>query len=85
MVILFDEFEKVRSVINSNNIDPVIDSVWDIYERQNYQLLDHAVTYTGCRLDEQWKNSVLSQLNSDKHNSSHSETQGKIYKNIIGF
>ncbi|MEF4686331.1 type VI secretion protein IcmF/TssM N-terminal domain-containing protein [Escherichia coli] len=85
LVILFDEFEKVRSVINSNNTDPVIDSVWDIYERQNYKLLDHAVTYTGCRVDEQWRNSVLSQLNSDKHNSSHSEMQGKIYKNIIGF
>ncbi|MEE6852581.1 type VI secretion protein IcmF/TssM N-terminal domain-containing protein [Escherichia coli :H21] len=85
LVILFDEFEKVRSVINRNDTDPVIDSVWDIYERQNYQLLDHAVTYTGCWVDEQWKSSVLSQLNSDKHNFSHSETQGKIYKNIIGF
>lgn len=85
LAILFDEFEKVRSLINKNDTDPVIDSVWDIYERQNYQLLDHAVTYTGCWVDEQWKSSVLSQLNSDKHNFSHSETQGKIYKNIIGF
>ncbi|MED9475901.1 type VI secretion protein, partial [Escherichia ruysiae] len=83
--LLFDEFKKVRSVINSNNTEPVIDSVWDIYERQNYQLLDHAVTYMGCWVDEQWKNSVLSQLNSSEHNFSHSEMQGKIYKNIIGF
>lgn len=85
LVILFDEFEKVRSIIKSNNTDPVIDSVWDIYERQNYQLLDHAVTYTGCWVDEQWRNSVLSQLDSNKHNFSHSEKHGKIYKNIIGF
>ncbi|HCQ9156879.1 TPA: type VI secretion protein, partial [Escherichia coli] len=83
--LLFDEFKKVRSVINSNNTEPVIDSVWDIYERQNYQLLDHAVTYMGCWVDEKWKNSVLSQLNSSEHNFSHSEMQGKIYKNIIGF
>ncbi|EIU5772759.1 type VI secretion protein [Salmonella enterica] len=85
LVILFDEFEKVRSIINSNNTDPVIDSVWDIYERQIFQLLDHAVTYTGCWINEQWKNSVLSQLNSGKHNFSHTEMQGKIYKNIINF
>ena len=85
LVILFNEFEKVRSFINNDNTDPVIDSVWDIYERQNYQLLDHAVTYTGCWVDEQWQNSVLNHLNSDKHNFSHSEMQGKIYKKIIGF
>ncbi|EFG4029115.1 type VI secretion protein [Escherichia coli] len=85
LVILFDEFEKVRSIINGSNTEPVIDSVWDIYERQIFQLLDHAVIYTSCWVDEQWKNSVLSLLNSDKHNFSHSEMQGKIYKNIIGF
>ena len=85
LVILFDEFEKVRSVINSNNREPVIDSVWDIYERQIYQLLDHAVTYTGCWVGEQWRNSVLGRFNSGKHNLSYSEMQGKVYKDIIGF
>ncbi|HBN1390650.1 TPA: type VI secretion protein [Escherichia coli] len=85
LVILFDEFEKVRSVINGNNTEPVIDSVWDIYERQIFQLLDHAVTYTSCWVDEQWKTSVLSRLNTGEHNFSHIEMQGKIYKSIIGF
>lgn len=32
LVILFDEFEKVCLVINSNNRELVIDFVWDIYE-----------------------------------------------------
>ncbi|EGN7972565.1 TPA: type VI secretion protein [Escherichia coli] len=84
-VILFGEFKKVRSIIKTKDTDPVIDAVWDIYEQQNFQLLDHAVTYTGCWLNEQWKNSVVSQLNSDGVNFNHTEIQEKIYKNIINF
>ncbi|HBH8250251.1 TPA: type VI secretion protein, partial [Escherichia coli] len=53
LVILFDEFKKIRSIINANNTQPVIDSVWDIYEQQIFQLLDQAVTYTGCWVNEQ--------------------------------
>lgn len=85
LVILFDKFEKIRSIINGNNTDPVIDSIWDIYEQQIYRLLDHAITYTGCWVEKQWKNSVLSKLNTSEKNPGHTEMQEKIYKNIISF
>lgn len=85
LVILFNEFEKVRSIINGKDTDPVIDGVWDIYEQLNFQLLDHAITYTDCWLNEQWKNSIVSQLNSDGVNFDHTEMQAKIYKSIINF
>ncbi|HCP1785239.1 TPA: type VI secretion protein, partial [Escherichia coli] len=85
LVILFDEFKKIRSIINANNTQPVIDSVWDIYEQQIFQLLDQAVTYTGCWVNEQWRNSVLNQLNSDEHYLGHTEMQSRIYKKIVGF
>ncbi|EEY6190675.1 type VI secretion protein [Escherichia coli] len=85
LFMMFKSFNKLKSLFINDNNDPLVKSLWTIYEKQIYQLLDNAVSQTDCWINEKWKNSVLQPLNTRVDNVSHSEIQKKTYRNIISF
>lgn len=75
---MFKSFNKLKSLFINDKNDPLVKSLWAIYEKQIYQLLDNTVSQTDCWINEKWKNSVLQPLNTRINHVSHSENQKNL-------
>lgn len=82
---MFEKFEKLKSLFEPDQNDPVIDAIWDIYGQQVYQILDNAIGWTSCWINEKWKHSVLQPLNTRPDDISHEIMQNDTYHHIIDF
>ncbi|PSY62698.1 type VI secretion protein IcmF/TssM N-terminal domain-containing protein [Escherichia sp. 20412-1] len=83
--LVFSKFEKLKSLFDTGQNDPVMDAIWDIYGKQVYLLLDNAIGRTSCWINEEWKHSVLHPLNTRPSNVSHEIMQDDTYQHIIDF
>lgn len=83
--LVFSKFEKLKSLFDTGQNDPVMDAIWDIYGQQVYQIIDNAIGWTSCWINEEWEHSVLHPLNTRPSNVSHEIMQDNTYQHIIDF
>lgn len=55
LFMMFKSFNKLKSLFINDKNDPLVKSLWAIYEKQIYQLLDNTVSQTDCWINENGK------------------------------
>ena len=85
LVTLFASFEQLRKMPEPHSQEIGVEAVWSLYQSDASALLGHALSRSGCWLNEQWQSKVLWQMRKNAQGENYDAQQALTWQYLADF
>lgn len=85
LVTLFASFEQLRKMPEPRSQEMAVEAVWSLYKSDASALLGHAVSRSGCWLNQQWQSKVLWAMRKNAQKEDYDAQQALTWQYLADF